>query len=58
MERDLEISLDEVFKREQDPFTVNDDLVTAVDRVRFQRFDDVCEQVSDSRGWTTIAHIT
>jgi len=45
VEKELEASLEEVFKREQDPFTVNDDLVIAVDKVRFNRFDDICDQV-------------
>lgn len=49
VENGLEVSLEEVFKREQDPFTVNDDLVIAVDRVRFTRFDDVLDQVCGQR---------
>lgn len=45
MESSLESSIEDIFNRENDPFTVNDDLVLAVDKVRFEKFDDVCMQV-------------
>ena len=53
LENAIEEAMEEVFLRENDPFTVNDDLVKAVDSVRFERFDkvlnDICEGAKHTR---------
>ncbi|CAB1121527.1 unnamed protein product [Ectocarpus sp. CCAP 1310/34] len=45
MAEELQPELDQLFDKEKNPFTENQDLVEAINQVRFERFDRVLHQV-------------